>query len=413
MSRTAVQAKASWKRRRIVTMKRAPTAAEAKSELERRFVVRLLHLLWLLALPVVFGCSAKAAPEPVWIGQLLPQAEANRTLAQHARQGVEQAVTEAQDAGQTIAGRTYAVLHVESRDDAAAVQAETVRLATVNKAVALLADFDAASNEQLIRASRSYGVPVIVPGELPGPADSDTVVSLGVPPVVRGRLLARYASADLKCQRAAVLTDSRRPVAAAFADAFLKAWPRRRNDASEEWTFTTAAEREERINRIIQAAPAVIVLSCSLADFRLLRPRLAAALPKVPLIYGGEDAGAAALQAELETQPDVYLATAYSPDHLSDYGRTFARRYEERFHEPPDLYAAQSYDAARLLFETLQRAGTASRDALGKALACLEQFDSVTGPVRWKERQPRRRVFLVALKSNRSSVVSTIEGEEN
>jgi branched-chain amino acid transport system substrate-binding protein len=380
---------------------------------ERRPSVRLYHRLYLLVLLAAGGCSSKPAPQQVWIGQLVPQAEANRTLAQHARQGVEQAVAEAQDAEQTIAGRPCAVLHVESSGDAAAVQAETVRLATVNKAVAVLADFDAALTEQMIRASRPYGVAVIVPGELPGPPDSDTVVSLGVPPAVRGRLLARYASADLKCRRAAVLTDSRRPVAAAFADAFLKAWPRRRNDASEEWTFATAAERDERINRIIQAAPAVVVLSCSLADFRLLRPRLAGALPKAPLIYGGEDAGTAALQAELETRPDVYLATAYSPDHLSDHGRTFARRYEERFHEPPDLYAAQSYDAARLLFEALRRAGAASRDALGKELARLEQFDSVTGPVRWKERQPRRRVFLIALKNNRPSVVSTVEAEEN
>jgi branched-chain amino acid transport system substrate-binding protein len=379
----------------------------------RRFRVRVYLTLWIVVLLSAGGCSSKAVTGPIWIGQLLPQTDANRGLAQHARQGVEQAVAEAQDAEQTIAGRSCAVLHVESREEVAAVKAETTRLVTVNKAVALLADFDAALTEQLIRASRPYGVPVIVPGELPATAESDNVVSLGVPPAVRGRLLARYASVELKCQRAAVLTDSRRPVAAAFAGAFLKAWPRQHNEASEEWTFTTAAERDERITRIIQAAPAVIVLSCSLTDFRLLRPRLAATLPSVPLIYGGEDAGAAVLQAELETRPDVYLATAYSPDHLSERGRAFARRYEEHFHEPPDLYAAQTYDAARLLFESLQRVGIVSREALGKELAGLEQFDSVTGPVRWKERQPHRRVFLMALKNNRPSVVSTIEAEEN
>ncbi len=375
--------------------------------------MRLYLPLWIVVLLSAGGCSSKAVTEPVWIGQLLPQTDANRGLSQQARQGVEQAVAEAQEAEQTIAGRSYAVLHVESREDVAAVQAETTRLLTVNKAVALLADFDAAMTEQLIRASRSYAVPVIVAGELPAPAESDTVVSLGVPPAVRGRLLASYASVELKCQRAAVLTDGRRPVAAAFAGAFLKAWPRQHNEASEEWTFTTAAERDERVNRIIQAAPAVIVLSCSLTDFRLLRPRLAAALPSVPLIYGGEDAGATGLQAELETRPDVYLATVYSPDHLSERGRAFARRYEERFHESPDLYAVQSYDAARLVIESLQRAGTASREALGKELARLEQFDSVTGPVRWKDRQPHRRVFLIALKNNRPRVVSTIEAKEN
>jgi len=115
----------------------------------------------------------------------------------------------------------------------------------------------------------------------------------------------------------------------------------------------------------------------------------------------------------LETHSEVYLATAYSPDHLSDRGRAFARHYEERYHEVPDLYAAQSYDAARLLLEALQRVGKASRDALGTELAHLEQFDSITGPIFWKGRQPHRRVFLIALKNNQANVIASIDAEAN
>jgi branched-chain amino acid transport system substrate-binding protein len=226
-------------------------------------------------------------------------------------------------------------------------------------------------------------------------------------------MLARYAAADLRCQRAAVLTDSRRPVAAKLAAAFMKAWPRDRDHAIEEWTFTTAAERDERVTRLLQGSPSVIVLACSVVDFRLLRPRLASALPQVAQIYGGEDAGAAVLRNELETGPVIYLATAYSVENLSDSGRAFAQHYEERFHEPPDCHAAQSYDAARLLFDAMQRAGAPSRDALGKELAKMQRFDSTSGPVHWKDRQPSRRVFLIALKNNRSSVVSILEPEEN
>jgi branched-chain amino acid transport system substrate-binding protein len=217
----------------------------------------------------------------------------------------------------------------------------------------------------------------------------------------------------LKRPRAAVLTDSRRPVAAAVAAAFLKAWPRSHENAIEEWTFTTAAERDERASRVIKAEPSVILLACSVADFRLLRPRFGSALPNVPLIHGGEDAGATPLQAELETRPDIYLASAYSAEHLSDSGRAFARAYEGRFHEPPGLYAAQSYDAARHLFDALQRAGTPSREALRKELVQREEFNSVTGRIQWKDRQPRRRVFLIALKNNHPNVVSVLEPEEN
>jgi branched-chain amino acid transport system substrate-binding protein len=369
---------------------------------------------WSLFLPLcLLGCAAKAGPEPVWVGQVLPLEGPNRLIGQHARQGAELAVADSGGNEHLIVGRACAVLHVDGRDDPATVQAETVRLLTVNKAVALMADFDAVLTERLLRASRPYGVPVVVPGELPGPADASAILSLGVPPAVRGRLLARYAASDLRLRRAAVLTDSRRPVAAALAATFLNNWPRDNGGTIEEWTFTTVAERDERIARLIQAAPTVILLACSVSDFRTLRPKLAEALPKAPLLYGGPDAGVAPLQAELEAQPDVYLATAFSAEHLSDAGRDFARRYEERFHKGPDLYAAQSYDTARLLFDTMRQAGDPSKDALAKKLSQVEQFESVTGPIHWKERQPRRRVFLMALKSNRPKVVQTIEPEEN
>jgi branched-chain amino acid transport system substrate-binding protein len=375
-------------------------------------ITRLLLPAILLPLAAL-GCTPRAGPEPVWIGQLVSQDGPNRTLSQHARQGVEQAVAEARAAGQTVGGSPLAVLHVDDRGDAATVRAETVRLVTVNKAVALLGDFDSSLTERLVRESRPYGVPVVVPGELSGGAESESVLSLAVPPAVRGSLLAKYASADLQLRGAAVLTDSRRPAAVAFASAFVKTWPNKSGGPVEEWSFAGDAERDERVNRLSKASPAVIVLACSVADFRALRPRLAAAHPKTPLIYGGEDADVVPLQAELEASPDVYLATAYSADHLTEAGRAFAHSYQERFHEAPDLYAAQSYDAARLLFAAMARAGDASKEALSKELSHPEEFESVTGPLRWKDRQPRRRVFLLALKKNRAEVVRVIEPEKD
>jgi branched-chain amino acid transport system substrate-binding protein len=359
------------------------------------------------------GCSSKPALEPVWLGQLVPMEGPNRAFGQQAKQGVELAAAEAREAGQTVQGRVCAFLHVDSGDDSDKVRAETVRLLSVNKAVALMPGFDALSTETLLRESRSYNAPVVVPGELPTPADSDIVLSLGILPSVRGRLLARLASVDLKLRRAAVLTDSRRPIASAVANAFLNNWPRDSGRAAEEWTFTSAAERDERLGRILTSAPDVVVLACSVVDFRLLRPRLAVALPKTSLIYAGEDAGIAALQADLETRSEVYIATAFCTEGLTEAGRAFAKNYEQRFHELPDLFAAQSYDAARLLLDSLQRAAAPTRDALGKELAQRESFESVTGPIHWKDRQPRRRVFLISLQNNKPKLVSTTEPEEN
>ena len=66
-------------------------AADSREEVVmpyKRFLCLLLPLF-------LGGCSSKPPPETVWVGQLLPLEGANRTLAQHARQGVELAVAEA------------------------------------------------------------------------------------------------------------------------------------------------------------------------------------------------------------------------------------------------------------------------------------------------------------------------------
>lgn len=358
-----------------------------------------------LLLTAVAGCGSRAVPEPVWVGHLAPLSGPNRTAGEHARQGVQLAVAEARAEGQTVAGRPIAVVHVDDRGDADLSQSETVRLLTVNKVAALLAGPGAGLAERLVRADQPYGVPVVVPGELadPGPG----VLVLGARPEARGRALARYAARDLKGRRAVVLTDARDPAAGALAAAFVKEWPR--GQPVEEWSVGGAEDLPALAGRVAKAKADVVVFAGTAADFRTLRAPLADTGLRAVLIFGGEDGGVAPLQGGLETGPQVLLATVYLPEKLTARGQDFARRYEADFHEPPDLYAAQAYDGARLLLDILQRAQTTAPATLRDELARTATFETVTGPVSWKDQRPRRAFFLVELKEGHPRLVQTVE----
>jgi branched-chain amino acid transport system substrate-binding protein len=131
----------------------------------------------------------------------------------------------------------------------------------------------------------------------------------------------------------------------------------------------------------------------------------------VPILYGGEDVNTSALAGEPGADASIYQATAYSPQGLTDRGKEFARHYEERFQEPPDLAAAEAYDGACLLLDVLHRAQEARGDRIRQELANTQTFQSVTGPVSWKDRVPRRRVFVVRLGGGETRVVRTVEPE--
>jgi branched-chain amino acid transport system substrate-binding protein len=61
---------------------------------------------------------------------------------------------------------------------------------------------------------------------------------------------------------------------------------------------------------------------------------------------------------------------------------SFARMYENRWGEPPDHAAAQSYDTVRLVAEALRRAGL-NRPRVRDAIREIAPWRGVTGIVRW------------------------------
>lgn len=68
----------------------------------------------------------------------------------------------------------------------------------------------------------------------------------------------------------------------------------------------------------------------------------------------------------------------YNPNRDDPSWIDFNRRYEERFHEKPEQFAALAYDAMNTLLDSICKAGL-NRARIHDALADIEQYDGVTG----------------------------------
>ena len=77
-----------------------------------------------------------------------------------------------------------------------------------------------------------------------------------------------------------------------------------------------------------------------------------------------------------------YISTHYSIDDPSPVIQTFVESYKQRYGNLlPDAHAALAYDAARLLFDAITRAGTTESGKLREALAQTKNFAGVTGVI--------------------------------
>ncbi len=115
-------------------------------------------------------------------------------------------------------------------------------------------------------------------------------------------------------------------------------------------------------------------------DDAILVTRQAAAMGFAPLFVGPDgwdapelldQAGDAALGATMTTH--------YSPTDTRPMVQQYLKDYQERFGRFPIVLSALGYDAARLMIDAIERAGSLDRRVIRDAIAATEGFDGVTG----------------------------------
>ena len=76
----------------------------------------------------------------------------------------------------------------------------------------------------------------------------------------------------------------------------------------------------------------------------------------------------------------------------------FAKKYQERFKEAPDLHAALAYDGLRLLFEAMRRAKSFQSAKILEELANTDRanFETLSGTLTFNRYHAARRPLYVA-----------------
>jgi branched-chain amino acid transport system substrate-binding protein len=361
---------------------------------------------WLLAALLLTGCSQSPSTEPIVVGHLAPFSGADKAVGELERQGIILAVEEVNNSDEKINGRRVEVHHADDRGPTGAAD-EAVRLLAVTRAVALLGGATSDRAEQIGRAAQPYGAPLVTPSPLPAPLAAETAFSTCVPPAHQGQALARFAAQELKAKRVAVLVDARSAVGTGVAAGFAKEFAAAGERQADQYRYDSDAGLADLPERVGKAKPDAALLAVAAADFARLRDKLTWADVKGPVLFGGEESAWPAVVADPDASRGVYALTTFAAEGLTPRGEEFAKKYQERFQEAPDLRAASAYDGARLLFEALRRAGSSKPEAVVKALGGPDSFESVTGPltIDKDDHGARRPVFVVQRQEGQTKVV--------
>lgn len=336
-------------------------------------------------------------------------------FGQSAINGVLMAADEINQAG-GISGRRIDVVIEDDRGSPEEAARLTAKLIDDDNVVAIIAGGTSGNSRAAAPKAQSAHVPMISPSST-DPAVTQTgsyIFRTCFVDSFQGEVMARFAVNTLKAQKAAILFDFNSSYGRGLSDYFKLSFTKFGGRIVSEQSYAQGdADFKGQLSSIQAAEPDVIYIPGYYGDVALIAKQARTIGLTQPLLGAdGWDApelwqlGGYALNGS-------YITTHYSADDPSPAIRRFVEVYKQRYGNLlPDAHAALAYDATRLLFDAITRAGSTEGDKLRDAVAETNNFPGVTGVISIDaDRNAIKPAVVLKLEDVKSIYQETIQPE--
>jgi len=200
----------------------------------------------------------------------------------------------------------------------------------------------------------------------------------------QGQVMAKFARDHLQAQTAAVLYDVASEYNKGIAEFFKQSFEAMGGRVVAFASYTKDdKDFSSQLTTIKAANPGVLFLPNYYNEVPLQvqqARRLGITCPFIGSDSWGSPEILTLCGVELE---ESYFSTHYAPDIATDTAQKFIKAYEAKYGKKPDDVATLTYDAGKLLLTAISQAGTLERQKVRDALAAVQDFEGVTGSMKF------------------------------
>lgn len=366
---------------------------------------------WLLLVAALTACAEGPSDDEILVGEFAALTGTTATFGIATHEGIQFAVDERNAAGGVLGRRVRLVVEdTQGRPEEA--QLVVTKLISSDRVVAVLGE--AASTRTLAAApiAQQAGIPLITPS-----STNEQVTRVGdyifrvcfIDPF-QGSVMARFAYNSLGVRRVAILRDVRNDYSVGLANVFTEAFRGLGGEIAADLSYSEGdTDFSAQLTALRPSNPEAIFIPGYYTEVGLIARQARSLGINVPLLGGdGWDSprlteiGGAALE-------NAYFSAHYSAEDPNPQIQSFVTKYRERFGRAPDGLTALGYDAANLLFEAMERAGTTDPVAVRDALAATREFRGVSGTIAIDEnRDAVKQAVILKITDGEYDYVETI-----
>jgi len=228
----------------------------------------------------------------------------------------------------------------------------------------------------------------------------------------QGTVMAKFASAELKCTKAAILMDTSNDYSKGLAKAFEEAFVQQGGTiVAKEGYVEGDKDFKATLTKIRGKNPEVIFVPGYYNEAGLIVKQGRELGINVPFI-GGDGWGSDQLVkiAGAQALNNTFFCNHFASTSQDPKVQKFVAAYKAKYGTEPDAFAALGYDAAYLLADAIKRAGAADPEKITKALAETKNLPGVTGTLTMdKQHNPVKTAIVIELKDGKQVVKTEIK----
>ncbi len=228
----------------------------------------------------------------------------------------------------------------------------------------------------------------------------------------QGQVCAQFAFETLKARNAAILYDNTNDYSKGLMENFKKKFEELGGQivSSESYAFGDK-DFNAQLTKIKTTKPDVLFIPDYYSTISLIAKQVRGQGMTIPMM-GGDGWDEITNNAGDEVL-GCYYSNHYSPDADDPEVKEFVTKYQEKYQITPNALAALGYDAAYILIEAIERAGSTDPEQIKAAMMETDK-KYVTGNIRFNEkRNPIKSAVMLKLVKKDGKLATEYAGTVN
>ena len=326
--------------------------------------------------------SSGGGSDEIVVGHYASMTGSEATYGVSTDNGIKLAIKERNAAG-GVNGKSVKLITYDEQGKAQEVVTVVTRLIQQDQVTAVLGEV--ASSRSLAGAPvcQRLGTPMVTPSSTNPDvtAVGDMVFRVCFIDPFQGLVGAKFAYENLKHKRAAVLFNRAQAYSSGLKGNFVTAFTEMGGEVVTEQAYGDGDnDFSAQLTAIREANPEFVYVPGYYTEVVNIARQARQLGLDVPLI-GGDGWDSEELKNAGDALNGCYYSNHYSHEDTRPAVQEFVARYQQEYGKVPDSLAALGYDAARLLFDAMERAESLDGKDLAAAIAVTKGFQAVTGVI--------------------------------